>query len=78
MAYLMGCQVHFNCKSGKDRTSVIALESHLVAARIHEDDEVPTYVNKLAAQCPRSGRSCRLSSRNQTRGGEAWAAIARG
>jgi hypothetical protein len=36
LAWLMGCWPHFNCKSGKDRTSVLAVESHFVAWQIHE------------------------------------------
>lgn len=39
----MGCQVHFNCKSGKDRTSVLALESHLLAWHVLEKGRVPVY-----------------------------------
>jgi Enterobacterial virulence protein IpgD/Domain of unknown function (DUF4157) len=35
-AYLMGHIVQFNCKSGKDRTSVMDIESKFMAMRIHE------------------------------------------
>lgn len=36
LAYLMGHTVQYNCKSGKDRTSVMDIESKSMALRIHD------------------------------------------
>lgn len=36
LAYLMGHTVQYNCKSGKDRTSVMDIESKAMALRIHD------------------------------------------
>lgn len=43
-----GCQVHFNCKSGKDRTGMMDAESKLYASQMHQaskagSSELPSY-----------------------------------
>ncbi len=47
LGHRLGHFVHFNCKSGKDRTSLVALESHYVAWKIHETGNIPRWTNHL-------------------------------
>lgn len=52
LANLMGNSVHFNCKSGKDRTSVMDVESKLMAVRILEylnDNGAPDSIQEIYA-----------------------------
>jgi hypothetical protein len=37
LAFLIGCKVHFNCKSGKDRTGLMDVESKYLALRLEEE-----------------------------------------
>lgn len=39
LAFRSGCQVHFNCKSGKDRTGMMDAESKLFASQMHQADQ---------------------------------------
>lgn len=41
MCYLMGVKVAFNCKSGKDRTGMMDVETKFLVARTHAEHAIP-------------------------------------
>lgn len=47
LLYYLGYQVSFNCKSGKDRTGIMAVESNFIVQKINSTGEVPDYKKEL-------------------------------
>lgn len=47
LLYYLGYQVSFNCKSGKDRTGIMAVESNFIVQKINSTGEVPAYGKEL-------------------------------
>ena len=47
LLYYLGYQVSFNCKSGKDRTGIMAVESNFIVQKINSTGEVPDYKKGL-------------------------------
>lgn len=47
LLYYLGYQVSFNCKSGKDRTGIMAVESNFIVQKINSTGKVPDYKKEL-------------------------------
>lgn len=47
LLYYLGYQVSFNCKSGKDRTGIMAVESNFIVQKINSTGKVPDYKKGL-------------------------------
>lgn len=47
LLYYLGYQVSFNCKSGKDRTGIMAVESNFIVQKINSTGKVPDYGKEL-------------------------------
>lgn len=50
LLYYLGYQVSFNCKSGKDRTGIMAVESNFIVQKINSTGKVPDYKKELDSE----------------------------
>lgn len=50
LLYYLGYQVSFNCKSGKDRTGIMAVEANFIVQKIKSTGKVPEYNTPLSPE----------------------------